>query len=98
MTIAPAAAKRSAWAREVDAPAEKSATSMPARSAVSVSSTTTSPSPQGQRCAGGPRAGEEPDPLDREAPLGEQAAHDAADLPGGADDRDGEPAHRPVPP
>src|SRR5690606_19806642 len=47
-TTAPAPANRSAWAREVVAPAENSAMSMPARSAVAVSSTTISPSPHGR--------------------------------------------------
>ena len=41
-TSAPAAAKRGAWAREVVAPAEKSAMSIPVGSAVEASSTTTS--------------------------------------------------------
>ncbi len=41
MTSAPASAKRGAWAREPVAPAEKSATSTPAGSAVATSSTTT---------------------------------------------------------
>ena len=42
-TITPASTKRCAWAREVVAPAEKSATSSPDGSAVATSSTTTSP-------------------------------------------------------
>ena len=42
MTIAPAAANRSACAFDVAPPAENSAMSMPARSAVATSSTTTS--------------------------------------------------------
>ncbi len=47
MTTAPAAAKRSASARDAVAPAENSAMSSPAGSAVAASSTVTSPPDQG---------------------------------------------------
>ena len=47
MTVTPAAAKRGARSLELDAPAENSATSRPVGSAVVASSTTISPSPQG---------------------------------------------------
>ena len=46
-TVAPAATSRGASARETEAGAEHRARSMPDRSAVSASSTTTSPSPHG---------------------------------------------------
>ena len=45
--MAPAAAKRGARRRDTEAGAEHKARSMPERSAVSASSTTTSPSPHG---------------------------------------------------
>ena len=51
---------------------------------------------EGQRRAGGARGREQPQLVDREAPLGEQPKHDGADLAGGADDADAR--HRPVPP
>ncbi len=47
MTVAPAAARRGARARDTEAGAEHRARSMPERSAVSASSTTTSASAQG---------------------------------------------------
>ncbi len=46
-TVAPASATRGAHSFEVEPPAENRATSRPAKSAVSMSSTTTSPAPQG---------------------------------------------------
>src|SRR5271163_529495 len=48
ITVAPAATSRGASSRETEAGAEQSARSMPERSAVSASSTTTSPSAQGR--------------------------------------------------
>ena len=48
MTMAPAAANRGACSRDVDAPAENSAMSRPAGSAVDASSTVTSPSAHGR--------------------------------------------------
>ena len=48
MTMAPAAASRGDSARDTEAGAEHSARSMPERSAVSASSTTTSASPHGR--------------------------------------------------
>ncbi len=51
------------------------------------------------RRAGGACGGEEPDLLDGEVPLEQDPAHHGADLAGGADDPDADPArHRPVPP
>src|SRR5207249_2394154 len=48
-----------------------------------------------QQRAGRPGRREVPDRVHRERPLGQQPAHHAADLPGGADHPD---PHRPVPP
>ena len=86
MTRTPAAANRGACAREVVAPAEKIATSRPVGSAVSASSTTICSPSKSMRGAGAARAGEEAELGDREVALVEQAAHDGADLSGGADD------------
>ena len=64
--------------------------SSPAESAVAASSTVTSP-PPGQGAPGGTRGGEEPELGNRELALGQDAAHDAADLSRCADDADAEP-------
>jgi hypothetical protein len=42
--------------------------------------------------------GKEAQLVDRERALGEEASHDTAHLPGGADHADPQPAHRPLPP
>src|SRR3954447_5968399 len=53
----------------------------------------------GQRAAGRPGGGEEPDLLDRELALEQDVPHHRADLSGRANDADARaPAHRPVPP
>ena len=51
-----------------------------------------------QRPTDRPLRGKEPHLRDRERALDEHAAHDAADLPGRADDADAQTVHRPVPP
>ena len=61
ITIAPAAATLGAYSRDIDAPAENSARSSPEKSAVAVSSTTTSPPAHGRVCARRTGRGEEPD-------------------------------------
>ena len=88
MTIAPAAATAGASSREAAPPAENRAMSRPAKSAVAASSTVISLPRHGDRAAGRAGRGEEPQLVDREAPLGEHRAHDAADLAGGAEDAD----------
>ena len=61
ITTAPAAATFGAYSRELVAPLENNAMSMPEKSAVAVSSTTTSPPFHGKVRAGGSGRGEEAD-------------------------------------
>ena len=60
--------------------------SSPAKSAVAASSTVISPSFHGSVAPGRPGRGEQPQLGHRERPLGEDPAHDAADLTGCSDD------------
>ena len=86
MTSTPAAAKRGACTFDMVAPAEKIAMSSPVGSAVAASSTDDLLAAERERRAGAARSGEEADLGDREVALVEEAAHDGADLAGGADD------------
>ena len=91
MTIAPAAARRGESSREDVAPEDISATSMPEKSAVAASSTTTA-TPRQSRVEPADRA----DAKKRISSTGKLAldqdrAHDRADLARGSDDGD---AHR----
>ncbi len=89
MTSTPAAASAGPAPCDVVAPAEKSAMSRPVGSAVAASSTDDLLALPRQRRAGRLRAGgEEADLGDREVALVEQAAHDRADLAGGAHNAD----------
>ena len=99
MTVTPAAANRGACAREVVAPAENSAMSRPVGSAVAASSTTISPPPHGRVVPADRAEAKNRMLADREVPLGQDLAHDAADLTGRADDADAQAAlaHRPGP-
>ncbi len=103
ITVTPAAANRGAWAREVVAPAENSATSSPVGSAVEASSTVISPSPQG-RVVPAERA-EAKNRIEASGkPRSARICRIATpDLAGGADDAQvqaggAEVGHRPVPP
>ena len=88
MTVTPAAAKRGASSRDDVAPAENKAMSSPDGSAIGgVLDGDLVVAPR-QRRAGRARRGEVAQLLDGEAPLGEQAAHHAADLSGCTDDSD----------
>ena len=98
-TITPASTNVCASARDVVAPAEKSAMSSPAGSAVSASSTVISRSPNGSTVPAERDGGEEADLVGREVALEQDLAHRDADLAGGADDAEVDlVAHRPVPP
>ncbi len=99
MTVTPAAANRGAWAREVVAPAENSATSSPVGSAVEASSTVISPSPQGRVVPAERAEAKNRIEASGKSALGQDLPHRHADLPGGADDAQVQrAAHRPVPP
>ena len=88
MTTAPAAANFGASALEVAPPAENSAMSMPVRSAVAASSTTISVPRHGSVVPAERAEAKKRTLVEREVALVEQAAHDGADLTGGADDGD----------
>ena len=90
MTVAPAAAKRGAWARLPVAPAEKRAMSMPAGSAVSTSSMMIVSPPNSTAVPAERAVAKQAQLADREGALGEDLAHHGAHLAGGADDGDGE--------
>ena len=98
MTTTPAAAKRGACTRDVVAPAENSAMSRPVGSAVAASSTTMSPSPHGSVVPADRAEAKKRISAIGKSRSAEQPAHDAADLPGRADDADAQAAHRPLPP
>ena len=72
--------------------------SRPVGSAVAASSTTISPSPHGSVVPADRAEAKNRISAIGNAALGEQPAHDAADLTGRADDADPQAAHRPVPP
>ncbi len=98
-TVTPASAKRGASAREVVAPAEKSATSSPAGSAVEASSTVISRPAKGSTVPAERAEAKKRISSIGEAALLEDLAHGDAHLAGGADDAEAQrAAHRPVPP
>ena len=98
-TVTPASANRGASARDVVAPAEKSAMSSPLGSAVlGVLDGDLAVAVRQQR-AGGPGGGEEADLVGGEVALEQDLSHGDAHLTGGADDAETD-SHRylPVPP
>ena len=98
-TITPAAANAGASAREVVAPAEKSAMSSPLGSAVAASSTTTSRPANGSTVPAERAEAKKRISSTGKARSSEDLAHGDADLAGGADDADACGGHqRPVPP
>ena len=98
-TITPASANFGTSARDVVAPAENSAMSSPAGSAVSASSTVISRSPNGSTVPAERAEAKKRTCVGREVALEQDLAHRDADLAGGADDAEVDlRAHRPVPP
>ena len=91
ITIAPASANRGACTRDIVAPAENSAMSRPAGSAVAASSTTISCPRNGSFLPAERAEAKNRTLVDREVAFRQQRPHHLADLPGRADYADAQP-------